>query len=87
MKTITDTVTGAIQLVVIGQEIYQKVAEYMDEMEKISQSGAGKKTRVMAYARSAILKAGKDWDLWKGYIDEFIDSAKAIYNAVKGILK
>ena len=41
----------------------------------------------MAYARSAILKAGKDWDLWKGYIDEFIDSAKAIYNAVKGILK
>lgn len=85
MKTITDTVTGAIQLVVIGQEIYQKVAEYMDEMEKISQSGADKKTRVMAYARSLVLQVNKDWDEWKEYISDFITAAKSIYNALRGI--
>jgi len=82
-----NNIISVISIIQVGQEIYRMIAEYMDEMDQIKQSGADKKTRVMAYARSAILKAGKDWDLWKGYIDEFIDSAKAIYNAVKGILK
>ncbi|MEG1232223.1 MAG: hypothetical protein RSE18_00180 [Acinetobacter sp.] len=85
MKTITDTVTGAIKLAVVGQEIYKKVAEYMDEMEKIDQSGADKKTRVMAYARSLILQVHKDWDEWKQFIADFIDAAKSIYNALRGI--
>ena len=87
MTSIATTLSGVISIIQVGQEIYRMIAEYMDEMDRIKQSGADKKTRVMAYARSAILKAGKDWDLWKEYIDEFIDSAKAIYNAVKGILK
>jgi len=87
MTSIATTLSGVISIIQVGQEIYRMIAEYMDEMDQIKQSGADKKTRVMAYARSTILKAGKDWDLWKGYIDEFIDSAKAIYNAVKGILK
>ena len=87
MTSIATTLSGVISIIQVGQEIYRMIAEYMDEMDQIKQSGADKKTRVMAYARFAILKLGKDWDLWKGYIDEFIDSAKAIYNAVKGILK
>ena len=85
MTTIAQAVNGTLALVKVGREIYELVAEYMDEMQQIKQSGDDKKTRVMAYARSIILKAGKDWDSWQKYIAEFIDAAKSIYNVLKGI--
>ena len=85
MKTIASAVAGAVEMVSIGYDVYKKTSEYMDEMEKIDQSGADKKTRVIAYARTLVLQINKDWDEWKEYIADFIDAAKSIFNALRGI--
>lgn len=85
MSSIALAVQGTIQLITVGQVIYHKISEYMDEMEAIKQSGSDKKTRVLAFARSLILKAGKDWTLWQSYVSAFIDAAKNIYNVFRTV--
>ena len=83
MSSIKAVAIGVISVVKIAPEVYEMVADYMDEMQAIKQSGTDRKTRVMAYARSLILKLGKDWDSWVKYISEFIDVAKSLYNLFK----
>ena len=43
MTSIATTLSGVISIIQVGQEIYRMIAEYMDEMDQIKQSGADKK--------------------------------------------
>lgn len=85
MTSIAAAVQGTIQLITIGQEIYQSIANAMDAAEKEAGTGSDKKEWVLAYAKSLIQEAGKNWDKWASYVSSFIDSAKAIYNSLKGL--
>lgn len=87
MTTISQAVSGTIQLVAVGRDIYESVAKAMDAAESKAQSGVDKKAWVFAYAKSIIQEAGKNWDEWARHIANFIDAAKSIYNSLKGILK
>jgi hypothetical protein len=83
---ISTAVQGTITLLQVGQEIYQSIVNAMDSAEVSADTGINKKRWVLAYAKSLILEAGKNWDKWAKYISDFIDATKAIYNSVKGIL-
>lgn len=83
---IATAVQGTITLLQVGQEIYQAIANAMDSAEVSADTGANKKLWVLAYAKSLILEAGKNWDKWAKYVSDFIDAAKAIYNSLKGLM-
>lgn len=85
MTGIATAVQGTIQLITIGQDIYQAIANAMDSAESGAESGASKKEWVLAYAKSIIQEAGKNWDKWATYVSNFIDAAKSIYNSLKGL--
>lgn len=76
---------GVIDLIQIGQEIYQATANAMDAAEKEKDSGADKKLWVLAYIKSIVLEAGENWDKWVNLISAFIDKIKAAYNAVRSL--
>lgn len=84
--SIAQALQGTVTALQVGREIYQAIVNAMDSAEAIRQDGASKKEWVLAYAKSLIQEAGKNWDKWAKYIADFIDAAKSIYNAVKGIL-
>lgn len=86
MTTITQVIEGTIRLYTVGQTIYRTIAGYMDAMENQGLSGIEKFKWVMAKAEQDILSAGKSWEAWKGYISEFITTAKMLYNFSKGIM-
>lgn len=85
MTNIATAVQGTIALIQVGQEIYQAIANAMDSAENINLSGKDKKLWVLAYAKSLILEAGKNWDKWAKYVSDFIDAAKAVYNSLRGL--
>lgn len=86
MTTIAQAIQGTIDLMTIGREIYQAIANAMDSAESnANQSGGDKKSWVLAYAKSLIQNAGKNWDKWASYVTKFIDAAKSIYNATRGL--
>lgn len=85
--SITQAVQGTINAITIGKEIYSYVAKMMDEAEKSKQSGAAKLDIVLKLARDFVIDLGKNWDSWHQHILNFINAAKSIFNAVKGILK
>lgn len=86
MTTISQAINGTLALITVGRAIYEEIARAMDSAQNEAGSGASKKEWVVAYAKSIIQEAGKDWDKWDKYVSDFIDAAKSIYNAVKGIL-
>lgn len=86
MTTISQAINGTLALVTVGREIYEAIARAMDSAETEAGTGASKKQWVLAYAKSIIQEAGKNWDKWAKYVSDFIDAAKSIYNAVKGII-
>lgn len=86
MTTIAQAINGTLTLLTVGREIYESIANAMDSAQEVKQSGASKKEWVLAYAKSIIQEAGKNWDNWAKHVSNFIDAAKSIYNAVKGIL-
>lgn len=85
MTNIANAVQGTIDLITVGREIYESVANAMDAAEKEASSGADKKAWVLAYAKSIIQEAGKNWDKWAGYIADFIDAAKSIFNSLRAL--
>lgn len=85
MTTISQAINGTLALVTVGREIYESIAQAMDSAQNAAGTGASKKEWVIAYAKSIIQEAGKNWDKWAKYVSDFIDAAKSIYNAVKGI--
>lgn len=85
--SITQALSGMVQLMAIGQEVYSHITKLMDEAEKMLLSGSSKKDVVLKLSRDFIISLGKNWDDWSKYVIDFIDAAKSIYNAVKGILK
>ncbi len=86
MTTISQAINGTLALVTIGREIYVSIAKAMDSAQIAAGTGASKKEWVIAYAKSLIQETGKNWDKWAKYVSDFIDAAKSIYNAVKGII-
>ena len=84
--SIAQVLQGTVAALQIGREIYQAILNAMDSAEAVKQDGASKKEWVIAYAKSLIQEAGKNWDKWAKYVADFIDAAKSIYNAVKGIV-
>lgn len=86
MTTISQAINGTLALVTVGREIYEAIARAMDSAESDAVSNTSKKAWVLAYAKSIIQEAGKNWDKWAKYVSDFIDAAKSIYNAVKGII-
>lgn len=83
---ISQALQGTISLIQIGLEIYQSIVNAMDSAENMAdKSGGDKKLWVLAYAKSLIQEAGKNWDKWAKYVSDFIDAAKSIYNSVKGL--
>lgn len=85
MTTISQAVSGTIDLLTVGREIYDSIAKAMDAAESSAQNGNSKKEWVLAFAKNLILEAGKNWDKWVKHISDFIDSAKSIYNSLKGL--
>lgn len=88
MTTISQAVSGTINLLTVGREIYESIAKAMDAAEVASNmgtTGKNKKEWVLAFAKNLILEAGKNWDKWVKHISDFIDSAKSIYNSLKGL--
>ena len=85
--SITQALSGTVELMVKGQEVYGHITKLMDEAEKLSHSGAAKKDIVLKLARDFIISLGKNWDNWAKFVIDFIDAAKSIYNAVRGLLK
>ena len=86
MTTIAQVMSSTIQLFTIGREIYQAIVNAMDSAQGQAGDGASKKQWVLAYAKSLISEAGKNWDKWSKYVSDFIDAAKGLYNSVKGIV-
>lgn len=86
MSSISTALKSTIDLMVIGQDIYRKVVSLMDAQEGFNTSGSNKKQNVLLLIRDVIVEAGKNWDSWVTHVSRFIDSAKSLYNAVKGIL-
>ena len=84
--SIATVLSGTIDLIVVGQDIYRHVVNFMDAQEGFGQTGAQKRLNVLALIRDVIVEAGKNWDSWVEHVKRFIDSAKALYNSVKGIL-
>lgn len=84
--SIEKALKGVVDLMVVGAEIYAAITKAMDSVNHAPIDGSSKKKWVLAYAKSLIVGAGKNWDKWASYISDFIDSAKAIYNAVKGVI-
>ena len=85
--SIASVLNGVVSTFEVGQEIYRAVVNAMDAAEAVAQSASSKKAYVLAYIKSMIQESGKNWDKWAKYISEFIDSAKALYNSVKGLFK
>lgn len=85
------SISSVLQVVIstftVGQDIYNAVVKCMDAAQESAQSAKDKKEWVMAYAKSIIQEAGKNWDKWAIHIASFIDSAKSLFNSVKGIIK
>ena len=86
MTTISQAINGTLALITVGRTIYESIARAMDAAQTEAGTGTSKKEWVMAYAKSVIQEAGKNWDKWAKYVSDFIDAAKSIYNAVKGIV-
>ena len=85
---IYDALQAIIATFQVGQAIYTEVTKFMDEIQDTKESAASKKAWVMAAAKHLIINDhGKTWEKWEKYISDFIDSAKAFYNSVKGIIK
>lgn len=84
--SISAVLKSTVDMMVIGQEIYRQVLAFMDAQEKYGGTGDSKKQNVLLLIRDVIVEAGKNWDSWVTYVTRFIDSAKALYNSVKGIL-
>ena len=87
MTTISQALNGTLALITIGREIYEQVTKFMDVVQAEGGNGANKKAWVLAAAKHLIIEAGKNWDKWQKYISDFIDAAKSVYNALKGIFK
>ena len=85
MTTISQAINGMLALITVGREIYESIAKAMDSAQASAGNSADKKSWVIAYAKSIIQESGKNWDKWAKYVSDFIDAAKSIYNAVKGI--
>lgn len=79
------TITGALQNVVdavdVGREIYQTTVNAMDAAEKERESGADKKSWVLAFVKSFITDLGQNWERWAKIIITFIDFAKSLFNS------
>lgn len=87
MTTIAQALNGTLALITIGRDIYQAVVDTMDAAEEGNhKDGQSKKAWVLAYVKSIIIEAGKNWDKWAKYVSDFIDAAKSVYNSLKGIL-
>lgn len=86
MTTISQALNGTLELITHGQTIYREVTKFMDAIESGSGNGMSKKDWVMAAAKNLILTDGKVWEKWAKFISNFIDSAKSLYNSVKGVL-
>lgn len=84
---ISQALSGTIDLLEKGHEIYSHVTKLMDEAEKSKLNGASKKDTVLKLARDFIIGLGKNWDNWAKFIIDFIDAAKSIFNALRGIFK
>lgn len=85
MTSISQAINGTLNLLTVGREIYESIAAAMDAAEVEANSGADKFQWVMAYAKSLIQEAGKNWDKWAEYVANFINAAKSIYNSLKGL--
>lgn len=85
MTSISQAISGTIELLTVGREIYQSIANAMDAAELEANSGSYKFNWVMAYAKSLIIDAGKNWDKWAEYVANFINAAKSIYNSLRGL--
>ena len=84
--SIEKALKGVVDLMVVGAEIYAAITRVMDSINHAPITGSSKKAWVLAYAKTLVIEAGKNWDKWASYISDFIDSAKSIYNAVKGAI-
>jgi len=85
---IFDALQKVLETITHGQAIYTEVTKFMDEIQDTKESAASKKAWVMAAAKHLIINDhGKTWEKWEKYISDFIDSAKAMYNSIKGIVK
>lgn len=86
MSNIATVTQSAIDALLVGKEIYAYVVGLMDSYQEKRSTGAEKKAIVLTLARDLILDLGKDWEKWERYISDFIDTAKALFNAVRKII-
>lgn len=85
---IFDALQAIIATITHGQAIYEEVLKLMDQIQDTKENAASKKSWVMAAAKHLIINGhGKTWAKWEKFISDFIDSAKAMYNSIKGIVK
>ena len=86
MSNIATVTQSTIDALLVGKEIYAYVVGLMDSYQKKHSTGAEKKAIVLTLARDLILDLGKSWEKWELYISNFIDTAKALFNAVRKII-
>ena len=86
MSNIATVMQSTIDALLVGKEIYAYVVGLMDSYQEERNTGAEKKAIVLALARDLILDLGKNWEKWEPYISDFIDTAKALFNAVRKII-
>lgn len=85
---IFDALQAIIATITHGQAIYAEVLKLMDQIQDTKENAASKKDWVMAATKHLIINGhGKTWAKWEKFISDFIDSAKAMYNSIKGIVK
>ena len=84
--SISAVLESSVNLIVLGQDIYRKVLGFMDAQEGYNATGKDKKINVLLLIRDVIIEAGKNWNSWFEHVARFIDSAKSLYNAVKGVI-
>ena len=86
MSNIATVTQSTIDALLVGKDIYAYVVGLMDSYQEQRSTGAEKKAIVLTLARDLILDLGKNWEKWERYISDFIDTAKALFNAVRKII-
>ncbi|QHJ79184.1 MAG: hypothetical protein [Caudoviricetes sp.] len=88
MTNIATVAKGIIDLIDVGQEIYEAAANAMDAIEaKGKLQGKDKKDWVLAFVKGTVLELSLNWGDWVELVSNFIDKLKSAYNAVRDLFK
>ena len=79
--SIAGAVSNIVDAVDVGREIYETTVNAMDAAEKERDSGADKKTWVLAFVKSFVADLGQNWERWAKVIITFIDFGKSVFNS------